>query len=75
MNALCALRVETSRTRGHVYKITAPMLPLDVRKRQFAVRIIPRWNALGHDTVQASSLQVFKRLLHRDLGDALYKFN
>ena len=66
--------VTDSRTRCHKYKICVPIANIDVRKRFFSVRVIPWWNSLGHDTVEATSIDVFKRLLHRDLGDALYQY-
>ena len=63
-----------SRTRGHKFKVCVPIANLDIRKRFFSVRVVSCWNALGHDTVDASSIDVFKRLLCRDLGDALYHY-
>ena len=63
-----------SRTRGHKYKICVPIANIDVRKRFFSVRVISLWNFLGHDTVDAGSIDVFKRLLHSNLGDALYQY-
>ena len=62
-------------TRGHVLKIQVTRSRLDTRKRSFACRVIPVWNNLSADTVQASSLDRFKGLLHRELGDELYNFH
>ena len=65
----------SSRTRGHNYKILTPLTHIEVRRRFFAVRVINWWNSLGHDTVNADSLNNFKVLLHRDLGAALFEFH
>ena len=61
----------SSATRGHAYKIVTPRCNLDVRSRFFSVRVVKNWNSLKSDTVTASSLGQFKRLLHRDLGPLL----
>ena len=80
-NNLCSLKpndlfqlAENSMTRGHCYKICKPRINLEPRKRSFAVRVVGDWNGLGCDTVEASSLNMFKTLLHRDLGAKLYEF-
>ena len=65
---------EDSRTRVHQFKVSVPLCSIDLRKRFFAVRVVPWWNSLACDTVSADSLDIFKRLLHRDLGDALFSF-
>ena len=61
-------------TRGHAFKIQVDRSRLEIRKRSFACRVVPFWNNLASDTVIASSLNRFKSLLHRDLGDELFKF-
>ena len=40
-----------------------------------ATRIVDEWNALSADTVSATSLETFKHLLRRDLGEKLFEFN
>ena len=77
-NQKCAIKSEelftmnvTSR-RGHSLKIFHPRVRTNLRMRSFAVRIIPTWNALAADTVETLSLNTFKHLLKRDLGDRLY---
>ena len=57
-----------------MYKIVTPIANLDAHRRSFAVRVVPLWNSLGNDTVSAQSLNNFKVLLQRDLGDSLYNF-
>ena len=61
-------------TRGHAFKIQVDRSRLEIRKRSFACRVVPFWNNLASDTVIATSLNRFKSLLHRDLGDELFKF-
>ena len=66
--------MDNSITRGHDYKIYLPRTNLEVRKRYFSVRIIHEWNSLSNDTVCSTSLNAFKRLLHRDLGQRLFEY-
>ena len=80
-NNLCAIKPcdlfnvnNASRTRGHKYKISVPMAVLEVRRRFFSHRVVHWWNLLRSDTVEAPSLELFKKFLHRDLGDELFKF-
>ena len=80
-HGLCALKPENLfqaannvHTRGHRFKIYAPLTNLEIRRRFFAVRVVAHWNALGQDTVEATSLESFKSLLHRDLADSLFEF-
>ena len=80
-HGLCSIKpedlfqvAETSRTRGHRFKIVTPMSHIEIRKRFFAVRVVRWWNSLGSDTVEAESLGAFKSLLHRDLGEILYQY-
>ena len=62
-------------TRGHPYKLFKHTANLDVRIRFFSFRIVDEWNALTAETVSATSLEMFKHLLRRDLGEKLFKFN
>ena len=78
---LCAIKVADvfqlmtdGSTRGHRYKICLPLAHRDARKRFFAVRVVPWWNGLSSNTVTATSLDSFKRRLHEDLGDELFKY-
>ena len=66
--------MNTSARRGHCFKIFMPRINLDTRKRFFSIRVIREWNDLGADTVQADSVETFKRLLHRDLGRRLFEY-
>ena len=66
--------MDNSITRGHSFKLYLPRINLDVRKRFFSVRVIHPWNSLADDTVCATSLDMFKCLLHRDLGQRLFDY-
>ena len=67
--------MDTSRrTRGHRFKIFLPRFNHDLRKRFFCVRVIHAWNNLSASTVEAETLECFKSLLMRDLGQCLYEY-
>ena len=80
-NERCAIEVNdvfalaTGRvTRGHPYKIYVPRVDLEMRRRFFSVRVVAKWNALSEETVRATSLETFKRLLQADLGHQLFDY-
>ena len=55
-------------TRGHRYKLVHPSVRINVRQHFFAVRIIPVWNALSSNVVEAESISCFKaRLSNKNL--------
>ena len=56
-------------TRGHAYKIFLPQSNLEVESGIFHI-----WNSLGADTVSSGSLEAFKNLLQRDLGQRLFQY-
>ena len=58
------------RTRGHNFKLYLPDCRLDVRKFSFARRVCLVWNNLSYDTVNAVSLNSFKRKLATVVFDA-----
>ena len=66
--------MSTSSVRGHNLRIFKPRFRKDFRKRSFAIRIIDDWNGLSSDTVNAASLDTFKRLLLRDLGQRVFDY-
>ena len=74
VNDLFTMNNLTSGTRGHPLKIFVPRTNLEVRRRFFSVRVIATWNQLSADTVTAANLNLFKSLLHRDLGSLLYEY-
>ena len=79
-NGKCAISPEqvfimdNSITRGHRFKIFLPRVNLEICRRFFPVRVVQTWNSLGDDTVSCDTLNGFKSLLHRDLGERLYEF-
>ena len=60
-------------TRGHSKKLQFRRCRLDTRKRSFAFRVVPLWNSLSAEAVEATSLPSFKAYIHRDLGAELFK--
>ena len=60
--------------RGHSLKLYLPRADVNCRRRFFAIRVINDWNSLSNDAVTASSLNRFKALLKRDLGQKLYDY-
>ena len=62
-------------TRGHPYKLYVQRANLEIRRRFFSLRVVTAWNSLTAETVCAESLDTFKRLLHRDLGEQLFEFS
>ena len=62
-------------TRGHSKKLFITRCNLDIRRRSLAIRAIRTWNLLSANTVEAPSLNLFKKNLHLDLGQKLYDFD
>lgn len=52
-------------TRGHSWKLIKPHCSTDVRRFFFSVRVINKWNSLPQETVDASSVNMFKNQLDR----------
>ena len=53
-------------TRGHRCKLVHPSVHINVRQHFFAVRIIPVWNSLSSNVVEAESISCFKARLSRE---------
>jgi len=53
------------RTRGHSLKLRKPSCHTNVRKYFFSVRVINRWNSLGQEAVESTSINSFKKHLQR----------
>ena len=66
-------RSDESRTRGHAYKLRAPIALSEMRRRWFSVRVVKRWNELPSTVVEASSVESFKVRLDGFLRDELFK--
>jgi hypothetical protein len=58
-------------TRGHPYKLLAPMCKCDTRKFCFASRVVPIWNKLPTNTTNFTSLNAFKLSLNNSFFDKL----
>ena len=59
-------------THGHRYKLVHPSVRINVRQHFFAVQIIPVWNSLSSNVVEAESLSCFMvRLSREDLTKLL----
>ena len=50
-------------TRGHPFKLTIPLTHTNLRKYFFSSRIIPIWNSLPANIVNASTPSLFKKLV------------
>ena len=61
-------------TRGHKFKIFVQRARLEHRRRFFSVRVIKCWNSLSKETVEAETVEAFKRCLKVDLGDSLFSY-
>jgi ribonucleases P/MRP protein subunit RPP40 len=51
---------ETSRTRGHKFKLLTDRSRLDIRKHYFSQRVVNDWNKLPTSVVEAESVDAFK---------------
>ena len=59
-------------TRGHRYKLAIPRCRTEIRRRFFNVRCVATWNNLPAEVVETQSLEGFKVLLDRVLGERFY---
>ena len=66
---------ESSRTRGHNFKLYPVKFQKDVRKYFFSNRVIACWNSLEADVVNSPSIDCFKQMLLRVDLNAYTKYN
>ena len=50
-------------TRGHPFKLTIPLTRTNLRKYFFSSRVIPIWNSLPANIVNASTSSLLKKLI------------
>ena len=74
INPAQVFQLDASSRRGHSRKLFLPRVVREVRKRFFSIRVVRPWNALAEETVVSSSINKFKHLLCRDLGQQLFDY-
>jgi len=62
-------RAGNDRTRGNVFKLKEGRFRLYIRKKFFTMRVLRQWNRFPRETVDASSLEVFKARLDGALSN------
>ena len=74
MNSLFE-RAQYVGTRGHSCKLAIPVSRTEVGRRCFGARreVIELWNSLPGSAMEISTVESFKRILDRQLGDKLYE--
>lgn len=60
---------DTSRTRGHMYKLVKVRSRLDIRKNCFSQRVVSEWNKLPAVVVEAESVNSFKNRYDRYISE------
>ena len=61
-------------SRGHSKKLQV-QTATGIRSNYFSVRVVNAWNSLSEETVSAKNINIFKNLLHKDLGKNMFIYN
>ena len=62
-------------TRGHDLKLYKEACNSNARKFSFSQRVVSYWNNLHYNTVHATNINNFKKLLDDELKDIKYNFD
>ena len=63
VNGKCFFRMQSTNTRGHSMKLCKERVYNDVCKYSFGNRVIDKWNSLPEDSINATSINMFKHRL------------
>ena len=71
VNGECFFRMQSTITRGHSMKLYKERVYKDVCKYSFGNRVIDKWNSLPEDSINATSINMFKNRLDKFLCNKL----
>ena len=66
---------DCTNTRGHDLKLYKEACYSNARKFSFSQRVVSYWNNLHYNTVHATNINNFKKLLDDDLKNIIYNFD
>ena len=71
VNGDCFFKIQSTNTRGHSMKLYKERVYKDVCKYSFGNRVIDKWNSLPEDSINATSINMFKNRLDKFLFNTL----